>query len=136
MMESGSFVGGIIGGVLGLLATTGAAWLTWAVYEDREFDVPYFTVIYAVSLFVTAILMFAGAVAPHVAGGQPRPRIFLGAVVAGIGAFASGSAFVFIGISSSGPPTFFLLFVLAPCAVLLGIAAAATWSSRSERPQG
>jgi len=134
MMRTRATIAAMFGGVFGLLASGAAAWMSWVVYEDGEFDVPYFTVIYALSLFVTAILLLTGAVSSRLSGGPPQPRIFIAAVVAGCAALASGSAFGFIGISSSGPPTFFLLFVLPPCAILITMASVAAWFAKRASP--
>ena len=134
MMRPGATIAAIIGGVFGLLASGAAAWMSWVVYEDREFDVPYFTVIYAIALFATSILLWAGIVSSGRSGAPPRPAMFIAAGVAGVAALASGSAFGFIGISSSGPPIFVLLFVLPPCAILLASASVATWFAKRGSP--
>lgn len=133
-MRFRALVVGMVGGVFGLLAMAVAAWVSWVVYEDREFDVPYFTVIYAGALFLTAILLLAGAASSRRAGAPPRPAIFVAAGVAGLAALASGSAFGFIGISSAGPPTFALLFVLPPCTILITLALVAAWFARRASP--
>jgi hypothetical protein len=118
-MKSDAIIAGMVGGIIGLIVTAIAAWLTRAVYIDREFDVVFLMPIYTLALLVTSVLLLWGALAARLTSSSPKPRTFLAASVASLIAFAAGTGFGFIGISSSGPPIFFLLFVLLPCSILI-----------------
>lgn len=133
-MRSDAIIAGMVGGVVGLLTTGFAAWMTKAVYDDREFDVMYTMPLYTAALLVSSALLLWGALAARTSGEPPVPRTFMAATVAGIVAFAAGSAFGFIGISSSGPPTFFLVAVLLPCSIIISASAFATWFARRDGP--
>ena len=126
-MKSDAVIAGMVGGVIGLLATSELALIWWAVYEDREFDVPFFMPLYTIAVFVAAVLMLAGAFRSRLSGATPRTSLFIAAGISAVAGLLAGSAFGFFGISSSGPPTFFLLFVLPPSIVLIGAASIGTW---------
>jgi hypothetical protein len=126
--RSDAIIAGMVGGVIGVFASAIAVWISWSVYEDQEFDVAYFTIIYALALFVTAILLLTGATWSRLTGAPPKPRIVIAAIVSSVVALASGSAFGIAGIS--GPPTFVLIFVLPPCGILLASASLATWFAK------
>jgi hypothetical protein len=120
----------MVGGVVGLLSTGVAAWATLAVYRDGEFDVVFFLPVYTLALLIASGLLFYGALAARLSGQSPQQRYFTAAEFATVAAFASGAAFGFVGISSSGPPTFFLIFVLLPCSILFTCASVGAWFTK------
>ena len=126
-MRSDAVIAGSVGGTIGLLATVGLAWVTWAVYRDGEFDVPFFMVVYTSATFVTAVLQLAGALRSRLGGSPPDARFFIASGSVALLASLAGSAFAFVGISSSGSVQFFLIFVLFPTVLLTSAALTATW---------
>ena len=105
-MKSDAIIAGGVGGVVGLVWFIALAFMTRAIYLDREFDMPWLMAAHAALVLATARL----------AHRAPDARLFFAAAVTEAAALVCGTAFAFVAIGS--PLTFLGIFILAPGLVL------------------
>jgi hypothetical protein len=129
-MKSDAIIAGGVGGVLGLIWFIALAFMTRAIYLDREFDMPWLMAAHVALVLATGALLAYAALSARLAQRAPCARLFFAAGVTETAALVCGTAFAFVAIGS--PPIFLGIFILGPGLVLsASVAAGAYFASKS-----
>jgi len=106
-MKSDAIIAGGVGGVGGLAWFIALAFMTCAIYFNREFDMPWLMAAHAAFVLATGALLAYAALAA---------RLFFAASLTETAALVCGTAFAFVAIGS--PLISLGIFILGPGLVL------------------
>ena len=128
-MKSDAIIAGGVGGGVGLAWFIALAFMTRAIYLDREFDMPWLMAAPAAFVLATSALLAYAALAARLAHRAPNTRLFFAAGLTETAALVCGIAFAFVAIGS--PLIFLGILILGPGLVLsVSVAAGAYFASK------